>query len=84
MGDGEKLIGSKSIFFSCSGEYPTYSSLVFFNEDEQIGIQSENKISISSSEAWLTIEQNNRIFSLTLCIVAITLISLLNLRKNGK
>jgi len=84
MGDGEKLIGSKSIFFSSPGEYPIYSTLVFFNEDVQIGIQTENKIPISSSEAWLTIEQNNRIFSLTLVIVALALISLLNLRKNGK
>lgn len=82
MGDGEKLKGSQSIFFNCPGEYPIYSNLVFLNEDDRIVIQSENKILISSSEAWLPIEQNNRIFSLTLIIVALTLISLLNIRKN--
>lgn len=84
MDDGEKLIGSKSIFFSRPGEYLIYDALVFYNEDGQIGTQSKNEIPICGSEAWLSIEQNNRIFSLTLIVIALTLISLLNSRKSGK
>ncbi|MBW2974854.1 hypothetical protein KY366_03990 [Candidatus Woesearchaeota archaeon] len=74
--NGEKLVGSDSILFSRPGEYPIYSALTFFTEDGRITIPSENKIPISRPEVWLSIEQNNRIFSLTLIILALTLISL--------
>ena len=75
VGGGEKLIGSKSIFFSSPGEYTLYR-LSFSNEDKEINTESKKKITIVGAENWLTLEQNNRIFSLTLIIIALTLISL--------
>ena len=75
--NGEKLIGSDKIIFNSQGEYPVYSLLILSNEENRTAIISKEKIHISSQESWLTIIQNDRIFGLTLIIIALTLFSML-------
>lgn len=79
--NGDKLIGSGSIYFNQQGEHEIYSNVVFSNEDGPIRTKSENKIPILGPESWLTIEQNNRLFSLTLIITALTLFLVFDQRK---
>jgi len=79
--NGEKLIGSDTITFNSQGEHLIYDLLILSNEEDQIATKSKEKINIAGQESWLTIKQNERIFSLTLIIIALTLFSMLKPRK---
>ena len=81
---GNKLIGSDTIYFDRSGEYPVIGELSFVNENgPQIHKRFGKNIKISNRESWLSIEQNNRIFSLTLVVLALTCISLFRQERSN-
>ncbi|MFT4250219.1 MAG: hypothetical protein ACMXYD_02555 [Candidatus Woesearchaeota archaeon] len=64
---------SNRIIFDQPGDYPIYR---LFNQEHNFSEYSTHYIHIEPVSVWLKIEQNRRIFSLTLMMIALTLFSI--------